>query len=212
MLESSTGYFQEPLIGNKASVCNGPSGLSLALVVGLLGPGCFLPLKYLCIISPVYSCPLGEEGSDSHTGLTVPHLGYFLPLACPQATGSLQLTMWSPSVLICTHLSAKSGWKLSVTVSMPSWPHSSSWTSGEDPNSAPLSHLPGGSISFSVLSLGTPERYYLQIYVGALFPLDLKAQVLGRVTFSRVPCALYPRSIQAAPSDLLLFHTSMASL
>lgn len=52
MLESSTGYFQEPLIGNKASVCNGPSGLSLALVVGLLGPGCFLPLKYLCIISP----------------------------------------------------------------------------------------------------------------------------------------------------------------
>lgn len=80
-------------------------------------------------------------------------------------------------------------------------------------------------MSFSVLSLGTPERYYLQIYVGALFPLDLKAQVLGRVTFSfffffptwrmtfsRVPCALYPRSIQAAPSDLLLFHTSMASL
>lgn len=39
-------------------------------------------------------------------------------------------------------------------------------------------------MSFSVLSLGTPERCYLQIYVGALFPLDLKAQVLGRVTFS----------------------------
>lgn len=30
-----------------------PSGLSPVLVVGLLGPGCFLPFKHLCIISPL---------------------------------------------------------------------------------------------------------------------------------------------------------------
>lgn len=82
---------------------------------------------------PVYSWSLGKEASGSHTGLIGPQEGSSL-LAYPQATGSLQLTTWSPSVLTCMRPSAKSGSKLSVMVSMPSWPHFSSWTSGEDPN------------------------------------------------------------------------------
>ncbi|XP_047574525.1 endosomal/lysosomal proton channel TMEM175 isoform X9 [Lutra lutra] len=51
-------------------------------------------------------------------------------LAHPQAPRSPQLTAWSSSLLTCTNLSARSGWRPSVTGSTPSSPHSSFWTSG----------------------------------------------------------------------------------
>ncbi|XP_032712757.1 endosomal/lysosomal potassium channel TMEM175 isoform X3 [Lontra canadensis] len=48
----------------------------------------------------------------------------------PLAPRSPQLTAWSSSLLTCTNLSARSGWRPSVTGSTPSSPHSSFWTSG----------------------------------------------------------------------------------
>uniref|UniRef100_A0A8C4PVG8 Endosomal/lysosomal proton channel TMEM175 n=1 Tax=Equus asinus TaxID=9793 RepID=A0A8C4PVG8_EQUAS len=47
----------------------------------------------------------------------------------PAAPRNSQLPAWSSSLLTCTSLSARSGWRPSATGSMPSWPLSSSWTS-----------------------------------------------------------------------------------
>ncbi|XP_047703081.1 endosomal/lysosomal proton channel TMEM175 isoform X2 [Prionailurus viverrinus] len=58
-------------------------------------------------------------------------------LAHPQAPKSPQLTVWSSSHLTCMSLSARSGWRPSATGSMPSWPHSSSWTSARTTSRTP---------------------------------------------------------------------------
>lgn len=131
MLEGSTRF-------QVTSVCDG-SGLVLLgsaqtwqWVCWALG---FRPLKYLCNIFP--PVPMDKRPVWYHRPDSPPQ-GQFLLLTYPQATGSLQLRMWSPSVSTYMHPSAKRGLKLSATVSTPSWPHSSFWTSGEDPNSAAL--------------------------------------------------------------------------
>ncbi|XP_047574519.1 endosomal/lysosomal proton channel TMEM175 isoform X3 [Lutra lutra] len=91
----------------------------------------FYPLSYL-LMAMVIFLPYVSKVSSWCKGRLVesPPLASSSFLAHPQAPRSPQLTAWSSSLLTCTNLSARSGWRPSVTGSTPSSPHSSFWTSG----------------------------------------------------------------------------------
>ncbi|XP_059023663.1 endosomal/lysosomal proton channel TMEM175 isoform X4 [Mustela lutreola] len=103
-----------------------------------------VPLGILLFCMCVITIGAVQIESSTHRALYRQHiLGIVLrgPALCFVAAGfslffyplvprNPQLTAWSSSLLTCTNLSARSGWRPSVMGSTPSSPHSSFWTSG----------------------------------------------------------------------------------
>lgn len=80
--------------------------------------------------------PVGKRAVMSMRAPQPQGLGQLLLLPCAQAPRSPQPTAWRSSLSTCRSLLARSGWRPSATGSMPSWPHSSFWTSGKRPHQA----------------------------------------------------------------------------